>query len=276
MITASATSINRADGPRVLIVDDEPLIRRALRTALTRHGYTVFEASTGEEALRVVAQVHPDLVTLEFALPDLDAIELIRRLRARSNVPVVVVCADRVQQEETAALDAVGVDYVTQPFRVSELLTRLRVVMRRQAVPAHGTVIQTGNLAIDVAHRRVTMGRRYITLTPVEYTLLKTLALAAGTVLSHRELLRETWGPEREQDLNLLRVSVNKLRHKVEPDPARPSYILTEARVGYRLAASPAPRGQTASIDPGRRPARPPAAARGRRRRHGVASPKMV
>jgi len=275
MTRAAAARLDGAeDEPRVLIVDDAQSSRRALRAALTRYGYAVFDAATGEEALRVVARVHPDLVILEFVLPDLSAIEVTRRLRAWSNVPIVILSAHDDEQATVAALDAGAEDYVTKPFRTGELLARLRVAMRRRAWPAPGAVIRVGDLVVDVTHRRVTMGLRYIALTPVEYALLKTLALAAGRALAPRQLLREIWGPECAPDLNVLRVSVNKLRHKLEPDPARPSYILTDARVGYRLDAPPSLLGNPARINPRRRPVTPPDATHGRVRARRVPRPQ--
>jgi two-component system KDP operon response regulator KdpE len=203
--------------------------------------------------------VRPDLVILEFMLPDLNAIELIYRLRAWSKIPIVILSAHDTEPDKINALDAGAEDYIIKPFRTGELLARLRVALRRQtSAAASSAIVQVGDLVVDVAHRHVTIGRRSIALTPVEYSLLKTLALADGRVCAHQELLRAVWGPEREHDLNSLRVSVNRLRQKLEPDPARPYYIVTDTRVGYRLGAPSSALGKRATVNPGLRPGMTP------------------
>lgn len=222
-------------GPRVLVVDDEEPIRRLLRASLAARGYRVFEASTGEEALAAASALHPDLVILDLGLPDLDGLDVIRRLREWSSMPIVILSVRDREEHKVAALDAGADDYLTKPFSTLELLARMRAALRHASPTGAEPVIVTGALTVDVVRRRVTVGDRDVALTPVEYALLKALALSAGKVLIHRHLLREVWGPAYEQDLNLLRVSVSKLRHKVESDPARPQYILTEVGVGYRL-----------------------------------------
>jgi len=179
--------------------------------------------------------VHPDLVILDLGLPDLDGLDVIRRMREWSSTPIVVLSVRDREGQKVAALDAGADDYLTKPISTLELLARMRAALRHAARSGTESAIVTGALTVDVVRRRVTAGDREVALTPVEYALLKALALSAGSVLMHRHLLREVWGPAYEQDLNLLRVSVSKLRHKVESDPARPQYILTEAGVGYRL-----------------------------------------
>lgn len=223
------------EGPRVLVVDDERAIRRFLRASLTANGYHVFEASTAQQGLEAAANVRPDLIILDLGLPDLDGIDVTRQLREWSKVPIVILSVRGQDADKIAALDAGADDYLTKPFSTGELLARMRVAIRHAAEPADAPVITTGDLVVDVAHRRITLAGREISLTPIEYALLKTLALNAGKVLIHRHLIREVWGLGYDQDANLLRVSISKLRHKIEPDPARPQYIITEPGVGYRL-----------------------------------------
>jgi two-component system KDP operon response regulator KdpE len=223
------------DGPRVLVVDDERAIRRFLRASLTAHGYHVFEAARAQEALDAVRTIRPDLIILDLGLPDLDGIDVTRQLREWSKVPIVILSVRGQDEDKIAALDAGADDYLTKPFSTGELLARIRVAMRHGARPADEPVIASGDLVVDVAHRVVTVAGREISLTPIEYMLLKTLALYAGKVMIHRHLLREVWGPGYDRDTNLLRVNISKLRHKIEADPARPRFIITEPGVGYRF-----------------------------------------
>ena len=223
------------NGPRILVVDDERAIRRFLRASLTAHGYHIFEAARAQEGLEAAAAVRPDLIILDLGLPDSDGIDVTRQLREWSRVPIVVLSVRGEDADKIAALDAGADDYLTKPFSSGELLARIRVALRHAARPADQPVITTGDLVVDVAHRTVTLNGQEISLTPIEYMLLKTLALSAGKVLLHRHLLREVWGPGYDQDANLLRVNISKLRHKIESDPARPRYIVTEPGVGYRL-----------------------------------------
>ena len=223
------------NGPRILVVDDERAIRRFLRASLTAHGYHIFEAARAREGLEAAAAVRPDLIILDLGLPDSDGIDVTRQLREWSKVPIVVLSVRGEDADKIAALDAGADDYLTKPFSAGELLARIRVALRHAARPADEPVITTGDLVVDVAHRAITLNGREISLTPIEYALLKTLALSAGKVLLHRHLLREVWGPGYDQDANLLRVNISKLRHKIEADPARPHYIITEPGVGYRL-----------------------------------------
>jgi two-component system, OmpR family, KDP operon response regulator KdpE len=228
------------DGPRILVVDDERAIRRFLRASLGAHGYHVFEAATAQQGLEATATVRPDLIILDLGLPDLDGVDVTRQLREWSKVPIVVLSVRRHDEDKIAALDAGADDYLTKPFSTGELLARIRVAMRHATRETEDPVVTTGDLVVDVAHRVVTIGGREISLTPTEYMLLKTLAVHAGKVLIHRHLLRAVWGPGYDHDSNLLRVNVSKLRHKIEPNPARPRYIVTEPGVGYRLRISDA------------------------------------
>jgi len=222
-------------GPRVLVVDDEPAIRRFLCTSLTAHHYSVFEAVNGQEALAAVLAHRPDLVILDLGLPDLDGIEVTRLLREWSTVPIIILT---VQEQETAkitALDAGADDYVTKPFGMGELLARMRASLRRAASPEAEPVFSSGLLVVDMGRRLVTVGGHEVQLTPTEYELLRALVTHAGKVLTHRQLLRQVWGVGYEYETHLLRVNMSNLRHKLEPDAARPNYILTEPGVGYRL-----------------------------------------
>jgi two-component system, OmpR family, KDP operon response regulator KdpE len=222
-------------GPRVLIVDDEQAIRRFLRASLSAEGYRPFEAASGREGLEAATAVRPDLIILDLGLPDLDGVAVTRRLREWSKVPILILSVRGQDEDKIAALDAGADDYLTKPFSMGELLARMRVAMRHAAQPADEPVVTVGDLVVDMARRVVTVGGREVSLTPVEYTLLKALATHAGRVMTHGQLLREVWGPGYASDGNLLRVNISKLRHKIEPDAARPRYIVTEPGVGYRL-----------------------------------------
>lgn len=222
-------------GPRILVVDDEQSIRRFLNVSLTAHGYAVFEAATGREALSAVAARHPDLVLLDLGLPDLDGIEVTRRLREWTPTPIIILTVQEQEAAKVAALDAGADDYVTKPFGMGELLARIRAVQRRVMAPAGELVFTTGQLTVDLNRRLVTVAGREVQLTPNEYELLRSLVMQAGKVLTHRQLLRQVWGVAYESEMHLLRVNMSNLRHKLEPDPARPIYILTEPGVGYRL-----------------------------------------
>ena len=221
--------------PRVLVVDDELAIRRFLHTSLSGHGYTLFEAINGQEALSAVVAYRPDLVILDLGLPDLDGIEVTRRLREWTQVPIIIVTVQDQEAAKVAALDTGADDYITKPFGMGELLARMRVALRRASSPAAEPVFATGELSVDLARRLVSAGGREVQLTPTEYELLRALVTHAGKVLTHRLLLRQVWGAGYEGETHLLRVNMSNLRHKLEPDAALPSYILTEPGVGYRL-----------------------------------------
>jgi two-component system KDP operon response regulator KdpE len=220
---------------RVLIVDDEPAIRRFLRVSLAAHGYDVFEAVDGQSALTAVAAARPDLVILDLGLPDMDGTDVTRQLREWTQIPILVVSVRGQENDKIAALDAGADDYVTKPFGVGELLARMRVALRRTVPAAEEPVFVMDDLAVDLARREVRLGGREVQLTPTEYDLLRVLVTHAGKVLTHRQLLREVWGVGYEQEAHMLRVNISNLRRKLEPDPTRPRYIRTEPGVGYRL-----------------------------------------
>lgn len=221
---------------RVLIVDDERAIRTFLRMTLTAQGYAVFEAATGEEALASVTANRPDVMILDLGLPDTDGIDIIRRLREWTSLPIIVVSVREQEATKVTALDLGADDYLTKPFGVNELTARLRVVLRRTTQPGEEPVFVNGDLCVDLARRQVTVAGTRISLTPTEYDLLKVLVQHAGKVLTHNQLLQQVWGVAAYQEgTHLLRVNISNLRRKIEPDPTRPRYILTEPGVGYRL-----------------------------------------
>ena len=227
-------------GPVVILVEDDPQIRHFLRRALPNHGYRLVEAATGTEGLREAETRMPDIVILDLGLPDLDGLEVIQRLREWTTVPIVVLSARGQERDKVAALDAGADDYLSKPFGIAELLARLRVALRHAARTAEqkdDAPVTVGNLHVDLAHRRVTLSDGELHLTPIEYRLLATLAKHAGKVLTQRHLLIEVWGPPYADQAHYLRVYMAQLRRKVEADPTRPRYLLTEAGVGYRLAA---------------------------------------
>jgi two-component system KDP operon response regulator KdpE len=221
-------------GQQVLVVDDEPQILRALRTTLRGAGYDVATAATAESALTAAAARPPDAVILDLVLPDGNGADVCRELRTWTQAPVIVLSAVGEEREKVAALDAGADDYVTKPFGVDELLARLRAALRRTRSPAE-PVIQVGDLEVDVPERIVTMAGTRVRLSPHEFELLRVLAQHQGKLLTHRALLREVWGPSYQVEAHYLHVYVSQLRRKIEPDPKRPRYILTEPGAGYRL-----------------------------------------
>jgi two-component system KDP operon response regulator KdpE len=222
-------------GLRVLVVDDERAIRRYLHAALNAQGYTVREAMNGQEALNAVVTDRPDLIILDLGLPDFDGVEVTRRLREWTSIPIIILSVREQESDKIAALDAGADDYLTKPFSTGELMARMRVALRRSTQTGTEPVYETGELKVDLAHRKVMLATQEITLTPTEYDLLKLLIQNAGKVLTHQQLLRRVWGSGYENEAHLLRVNVSNLRRKIEPDPTRPYYILTEPGVGYRL-----------------------------------------
>jgi two-component system, OmpR family, KDP operon response regulator KdpE len=222
-------------GPRILIVDDEPAIRRFLHSLLPAHGFTVLEAGTGEAALAAMASQHPDVVVLDLGLPDLDGVQVTRLLREWTQIPIIVLSVRGAEQDKVAALDAGADDYLTKPFGSQELLARLRVALRRAAQASVEPIFVSDNLSVDLARRLVTVDGKEVQLTPTEYDLLKLLVTNAGKVLTHHHILRAIWGVGYEQEMHMLRVNISNLRRKIEPDPMRPRFILTEPGVGYRL-----------------------------------------
>ncbi|MGC8669175.1 MAG: response regulator [Chthonomonadales bacterium] len=222
-------------GLHVLVVDDELAIRRFLTAILTAHGHLVYEAEDARTALREASDRRPDVVLLDLGLPDMDGTEVIRRLRKTSQMPIIVLSVREREEDKIAALDAGADDYLTKPFGVGELLARMRVVLRRTARTGADLVFELDQLRVDLGRRQVCVAGRKVNLTPTEYDLLRVLVQHAGRVLTHRHLLREVWGAAYESDAHILRVNISNLRRKIEPDPSRPHYIVTEPGVGYRL-----------------------------------------
>ena len=222
---------------RALVVDDEPQIRRALRVALRANGYEVEEAATGEAALDASAVRPPDLIILDLGLPDLDGVEVCRRLREWTRLPIIVLSAHGDDAAKVSALDAGADDYVTKPFSMPELLARMRVALRHAATTAdtREPIVQAGEVEIDLARRRVTRAGQEVHLTPTEYSLLQFLAQHAGRVITHGHLLRSVLGPGYDDSTGALRVYIAGLRKKLEADPAQPQFLVTEPGVGYRL-----------------------------------------
>lgn len=228
--------MNQDVGPLVLLVEDEPQMRRFLRAALTSHGYRLVEASTGSEGIAHATAHNPEVVLLDLGLPDIDGLEVTRRLREFTQVPIIVLSARGREEDKVAALDAGADDYVTKPFGMNELLARVRVALRHaEGRSPDDPVLDLGSLTIDLARREVTRDGASLKLTPIEYRLLTVLARHAGKVLTHRQLLKEVWGPTHTEDTHYLRVYMAQLRRKVEIDPSNPQLLLTEPGVGYRL-----------------------------------------
>jgi two-component system KDP operon response regulator KdpE len=219
---------------RVLAVDDEPHILKALETILEGAGYAVTTASTGKDALAHAAVQPPEAVILDLVLPDQSGIDVCRELRTWTQVPILVVSIVGDEREKVAALDAGADDYVTKPFSVAELLARLRAALRRAAPPT-GPVIDVGDLRVDLEHHEAARDGEPVKLTPFEFRLLALFARNEGRLLTHRMVLREVWGPAYQDELHYVHVYVSRLRRKIEPDPANPRYLLTESSAGYRL-----------------------------------------
>jgi two-component system KDP operon response regulator KdpE len=222
-------------GQRVLVVDDENSIRRYLRAALSAQGFAVYEAANGQEAVSAVLSNRPDIIILDLGLPDFDGIEVTRRLREWSQTPIIILSVREAENDKIAALDAGADDYLTKPFGTGELMARMRVAMRRLASKSDEPVLQVDSLKMDLSRRLVTVNEREISLTPTEYDILRLLMQNAGKVLTHRQLLKQVWGTAYESEMHLLRVNISNLRRKIEPDPARPHYLVTESGVGYRM-----------------------------------------
>lgn len=221
-------------GARILVVDDEPQILRALGTSLQGAGYEVVSAATASEAVNAAAMRPPDAVILDLVLPDGSGTDVCRELRRWTDVPILVLSAVGDEREKILALDAGADDYVTKPFGIDELLARLRAVMRR-ATPATGPVVEIGELVVDLEKRLVTRGGEPVALTPTEFSLLQLFVQNEGKLLTHPAILRAVWGPGYRTESNYLHVYVSQLRRKLEADPTRPRYLLTESGAGYRL-----------------------------------------
>lgn len=221
--------------PRILIIDDELAIRRFLRTALDVGEFSLHEAENGHTGLAAATVLKPEVILLDLGLPDMDGVEVIRRIREWSPAPIIVLSVREREDDKVYALDAGADDYLTKPFGIAELLARIRVVLRRSIRQAPEPVYRTGGLEVDLPRRRVTVEGKEVQLTPTEYELLRLLVVHAGKVLTHSQILRQIWGVAYVDQPHVLRVNISNLRHKIEPDPSRPRHILTEPGVGYRL-----------------------------------------
>jgi Response regulators consisting of a CheY-like receiver domain and a winged-helix DNA-binding domain len=220
-------------GPTILVVDDEPPIRRLLRSSLTAQGFRILESETAADVLRRLAE-RPDVVILDLGLPDMDGIELIRRIRRTSQVPIVVLSSRGDERTKVDALDLGADDYVTKPFSMAELVARIRTALRHRVQAQGGApVFERGDLTVDLVHRRVAVNGAEIKLSPKEYDILRLLVIHAGKVLTHRMIMQEIWGAA--GDVQYLRIYIRQLRQKLEANPERPQHILTETGVGYRL-----------------------------------------
>jgi two-component system KDP operon response regulator KdpE len=224
--------------PAVLVIEDEPQIRRFLRATLPAHGYRLLEAETAHEGLTQAAMHQPELIILDLGLPDLDGLEVTRRLREWTTVPILVLSARGQETDKVVALDAGADDYLTKPFGIQELLARMRVALRHAARLTQEPgepVFTVGELRVDLGHRRVYVADHEVHLTPIEYKLLTILVRYSGRVVTQRQLLQEVWGPHQTNATHYVRVYMGQLRHKLEANPARPRYLVTEPGVGYRL-----------------------------------------
>lgn len=235
---SNSASGGKSKSPLILVIEDEPQMRRFLRATLTSNDYDVLEAGTAQEGLKLVGLRHPDLIILDLGLPDMDGLDVTRQLREWTNTPIVVLSARNREDDKIVALDAGADDYLTKPFGTGELLARMRVGLRHAILALQGDddpVFTTGDLRVDLAHRQVFVKDVEAHLTPIEYKLLLMLIQHAGKVVTRHQLLHEVWGPSYVTETHYLRVYMAQLRHKLEEDPARPRYLITEAGVGYRL-----------------------------------------
>ncbi|GAB4276434.1 MAG: response regulator [Candidatus Promineifilaceae bacterium] len=225
---------------KILIVDDENAIRRFLRTSLTAHGYDVFEAANGEDAIFQAVNMQPDILILDLGLPGISGLEVIKRIREWSDMPIIVLSVKERDIDKIEVLDAGADDYLTKPFSIGELTARIRVALRHSQKSEHDPVFRSGSLKVDLAARMVTKNGEEVQLTPTEYDLLRVLIQYAGKVLTHQQLLREVRGVGYQTETHLLRVHMSNLRRKIEDDPTAPQYIMTEPGVGYRLVVDDA------------------------------------
>jgi two-component system KDP operon response regulator KdpE len=223
-------------GPTILIVEDEPEIRQFLRAAFGVEGYRVVESATGRRGAIDAGTHKPDLALVDLGLPDFDGVEVIRRIRQWSPMPIIVLSARAQERSKIEALDAGADDYVTKPFGIGELLARVRAALRHAVRAGSGTsLLRFGNAVVDLEKRAATRGDQEVHLTPIEFRLLATLAKHLGMVVTHRQLLTEVWGPTHDRDTHYLRIYMKQLRDKLEIDPIRPLHLLTETGIGYRL-----------------------------------------
>lgn len=229
--------------PRILLIEDDLHIRRFLRASLPTQGYELLEAATGQEGLALAAALVPDLILLDLGLPDMEGIEVIRQVRTWSQVPIIILSAREQEREKVATLDAGADDYLTKPFGMGELLARIRAALRRSQTgeKSQERVFSLGKITVDLEKRRVFRGGKEVHLTPIEYKLLTTLIKYRGKVVTHRQLLKEVWGPSYVDQHPYLRIFILNLRRKLEDNPARPVYLLTDPGVGYRLREQEAP-----------------------------------
>jgi two-component system KDP operon response regulator KdpE len=225
--------------PLILIIDDESQIRRLLTLTLEANGYRTLAAEKGQEGLLLIAQQRPALVLLDLGLPDLGGLDVLRRLREWTSVPVVILSVQDAETDKVAALDLGADDYVTKPFFSGELLARVRVALRHADKPPEEPVLRVGSLVVDLANRTVTRKGREVALTTTEYALLRLFTRHPGKILTHRQILKEVWGPNAEAQTHYIRIYVARLREKLEEDPALPNLFLTEPGVGYRLRTDP-------------------------------------
>jgi two-component system KDP operon response regulator KdpE len=226
----------------ILLIEDEPQMRRFLRITLQTQGYRLVEAATAQEGLVQATTRNPDVVLLDLGLPDLDGLEVTKRLREWSQTPIIVISAREQEQDKVKALDAGADDYLTKPFNAGELMARIRVALRhaaRQDADQQEPVFVLHNLRVDLAQRLVYLDDKEVHLTPIEYKLLTVLIRHAGKVITHRQLLKDVWGPAHVEELQYLRVYMTQLRHKLEADPARPRFLMNEPGIGYRLKYDP-------------------------------------
>ena len=226
--------------PLILVIEDDSQIRRFLRVTLGGNPYKLIEATSGQEGIKQVGLQHPDLIILDLGLPDMDGLQVVRQLRVWSSTPIIVLSVRNQEQDKVAALDLGADDYLTKPFGTDELFARIRVALRHAIRALQGTdepVFTIGDLRVDLAHRQVFVDAQEIHLTPIEYKLLLVLIQNAGKVITRRQLLNDVWGPTYTNESHYLRVYMGQLRHKLEADPTRPRYLITEPGVGYRLKA---------------------------------------
>jgi two-component system KDP operon response regulator KdpE len=223
--------------PRILVVDDELAIQRFLKTVLDTGEFSLHQAENGHSALAAAAALKPDVILLDLGLPDMDGVEVIERIREWSQLPIIVLSVREREYDKVKALDAGADDYLTKPFGVGELLARIRVALRRSLQQTPEPVYRIGELEVDLARRRVLVSGEPLQLTPTEYDLLRLLVVHAGKVLTHSQILKQIWGIAYLEQPHVLRVNISNLRHKIENDPSRPRYIITEPGVGYRLRA---------------------------------------
>jgi two-component system, OmpR family, KDP operon response regulator KdpE len=223
---------------KILIIEDEPQIRRFVSTTLNAQNFDVIEAENGQQGLIAAATGKPDLVILDLGLPDLDGVEIVRQMREWTAIPIIVLSARTMESAKIAALDCGADDYLAKPFGMGELMARIRVALRHAAVNSSNSNGEylTGYLRVDLVRRRVFVGDQEIHLTPIEYRLLGVLIRNAGRVITYRQILREVWGPSHSEDNHYVRIYMAQLRHKIEKDPAQPQILITEAGIGYRLS----------------------------------------